>query len=108
VSAATEYLVQTGVTLLAVVVLAWLVLFAGRRFGVSHTKGPMELLGRLQLEPRRAVCLVKIGDKVLVLGTSEAGVNKLAELTESELPEAAVVAQRSFTEVLHQVMGRKS
>lgn len=105
-SPTAQYLVQSGVTLLGVVALALLIYLASRRLGVSPIRGPMQLLGRLQLEPRRAVCLVKIGEKVLVLGTSEAGVTKLAELAEGEVPKGASEAPRRFSDVLREVTGR--
>ena len=66
------------------------------------------MLGRLPLEPRRAVCLVRIGEKVLVLGTSEAGVTRLAELTASDLPEPRETPERSFSEVLKNALPRGS
>ncbi len=94
--------------MLGVVALAWAILYAGRRFGVPQMRGPMQLLGRLPLEPRRAICLVKIGDKLLVVGTSEAGVTKLAELDAAELPETTTERPKSFSVVLQQALGRPS
>ena len=106
-SPVAEYVVQTGVSLLGVVALAWIILYAGRRLGVPQLKGPMQLLGRLPLEHRRAICLVKVGERVLVIGTSEAGITKLAELNENELPDLTPVVRRGFADILQATLRRK-
>lgn len=82
----TSYLVETLLTLFGVLALAVLALYAARRVGVGRALGPMELLGRLPLEGRRAVYLLKIGDVVYVIGSSEAGLSKLGELQMNQLP----------------------
>ncbi len=74
-------LAQTVLTLLAVGVLALGVVFAGRRFGWGAPSGPLVLVGRLPLDARRCVYLVRVGETVLVLGASEAGLTKLGELS---------------------------
>lgn len=86
-----RYLVETVVTLLLVSGLAILVLFAARRTGVGRPLGPMKLAGRLVLDARRAIYLVRVGETYLVVGASEAGLTKLGELTSEavgELPAA--------------------
>jgi flagellar biogenesis protein FliO len=60
----TSYLVETLVTLAGVVALAVLVLYGGRRLGLGRMSGPLELLGKLPLDPRRAVYLVRVGKVV--------------------------------------------
>ena len=77
------YIVETLVTLVAVVALSVLVLVAGRRLGLGRASGPLELIGRLPLESRRAVYLVRVLDRVFVLGASEAGLEKIAELEDA-------------------------
>ncbi|MEN9579351.1 MAG: hypothetical protein RJA70_2360 [Pseudomonadota bacterium] len=106
-SPAAEYVIQTGITLLGVIALAWGLLFAGRRFGMPQLRGPMELLGRLPLDQRRAVCLVRVGEKVLILGSSEAGISKLGEMPQSELPPPEPGQGRAFKDVLKVTLGRK-
>lgn len=80
VSPATSYLVQTLVTLVGVCALAALVLYGARRAGLGRPNGPLELLGKLPLDGRRAVYLVRVTDTTYVLGASEAGLVKLGEL----------------------------
>ena len=84
-----RYIVQTLVTLAGVVALAVLVLYAARRLGVGRAGGPLALLGRLPLDGRRAVYLVKVGKKVFVLGASEQALSKLGEFDEGEIDVAA-------------------
>jgi flagellar protein FliO/FliZ len=98
VTPSAAYLVETLVTLLAVVVVAVLVLVGARRLGVGGAQGPIELVGRLPLDARRAVYLVKVGRQVLVLGASEAGLTRLGEVASHEIGE--IKAPRGFLEVL--------
>lgn len=81
------YLIETFVTLLAVVALAVLVLYGARKWGVGRPAGPLELVGRLPIDARRAVYLVRVGKLVYVLGASEAGLSKLGELGAEGLAE---------------------
>jgi len=99
------YLLETAVTLVAIVTLAVLVLAGARRFGVGRPAGPLRLIGRLPLDGRRAIYLVRVEKKVFVLGASEAGLHKLGELegdhADLEAPEPA-----AFREVLERTLGR--
>jgi len=99
-----RYALETVVTLLAIVGLAVGVLYLARRGGMGRPTGPLRLVGRLTLEPRRSVYLVRIGDLLYVIGASEAGLAKLGELPADSLPAAALdeeqVAPRAFAELL--------
>jgi flagellar biogenesis protein FliO len=77
-------LVQTVVTLLGVVALAVVLLYGARRAGIGRPTGPVHLVGRLPLDGRRAVYLVRVGRAVYVLGASEAGLTKLGEVSDTE------------------------
>jgi flagellar biogenesis protein FliO len=79
-SPVTSYLVETFLTLVGVVLLAVVVLYGARRLGVGKATGPLELLGRLPLEGRRAVYLVRVGRTAFVIGASERGLTRLGEL----------------------------
>jgi flagellar biogenesis protein FliO len=97
------YIIETLVTLLAVVALAVLVLVGARRIGVGRATGPLQLVGRLPLEGRRAVYLVRVLDRIFVLGASEAGLDKLGELDGSDVASVDE-AKLSFRQALSNVL----
>ena len=79
-------LLKLVISLGAVCLLAYLAI----RFGLKRLMpdasrgGKMEVLGRLPLEPRRTLLVVRVGKKHLVLASSEAGVHPVAELSADE------------------------
>ncbi|MBX3186493.1 MAG: flagellar biosynthetic protein FliO [Labilithrix sp.] len=100
------YLVETFVTLLAVCALAFVVLYGARKLGIGRPRGPIELVGQLPLDARRAIYLVQVGGQVLVVGASEAGFTKLGEVNAGDLPaglERAPLAS-PFADVLARVL----
>jgi flagellar protein FliO/FliZ len=99
-SPATAYFVQAMVTVLAIAALAVLVLYGGRRLGLGRASGPVELLGRLPLEARRAVYLVRVGKVVYVVGASEGGLTRLGELDAAAVPMEGSSGSRTFADVL--------
>ena len=101
----SRYVVETLVTLLAVVALCVLLLSALRRVGVGKTGGPLELLARLPLEGRRAVYLVRAGETVYVLAASESALAKLGEMPRGSLPSAPMVEPQTFSDVLKRAVG---
>jgi flagellar biogenesis protein FliO len=105
VSPLAQYVAQTGVTLLGVALVAWLLIYASKRVGLPRDDGVFKLRGRLALDGRRALYLVQVADRVLVLGASEAGVTKLAEFGGDVLPAASKETARSFSQVLARVVG---
>lgn len=98
-SSTASYFVETLVTLLAVLAVAVLGLLGARRLGVGAPQGPVELVGRLPLDPRRVIYLVRVGPQVLVVGASEAGLVKLSEMSGLDLPPPPP-PRRSFAERL--------
>jgi flagellar protein FliO/FliZ len=101
------YVAETIVALLAIVALAVLVLYGARRLGVGRPLGPLELLGRLPLEPRRTIYLVRVADRVLIIGASEAGLTRLGQLPHSAaLTADPVRSLPRFSEVLRAALGR--
>jgi flagellar protein FliO/FliZ len=87
-SPVASYVIQTVVTLVGVVALAFVLLYGARRAGIGRPSGPLSVVGRLPLDARRAVYLVRVGRAIYVLGASEGGIVKLGELPESELEAA--------------------
>lgn len=74
----------------ALVTLRW----GLRRFVAPRTaNGPVEVVSRTVVEPRRAILVVRVGARHLVVGSSEAGMNLLTELEAGELAVAETTAQ---------------
>jgi flagellar biogenesis protein FliO len=101
------YLVETFVTLAAVIVVAILVLLGAKRLGIGRPLGPMRLVGRMPLDARRAVYLVQVANQVLILGASEAGITKLGELHERDLgPSGDPEPRPRFSDLLASLRGK--
>lgn len=100
----SRYVVETVISLVAIVALSILLLSALRRAGVGKANGPLELVARLPLEGRRAVYLVRVGETVYVLGASENAMQKLGELPDGALVRVAREPQ-SFGDVLKRAIG---
>ena len=99
------YLLETFVTLLAVCGLAFVVLYGARRLGIGRPRGPIQLVGQLPLDARRAIYLVQVGNQVLVVGASEAGITKLGEVGAQDLPTTDPTTTAPFSDVLARVLG---
>jgi flagellar biogenesis protein FliO len=84
------YLVETAITLLGIAGLAVLLVVFGRRLGLGRTSGSLELVGKLALDPRRAVYLIRVNDLVYVLAASEAGIVQLGTFDAVQLPERTI------------------
>ncbi len=76
------------VSILAVLILKYAVPHLGlmKRFQKGNY---FNVLGRYQLEPRRALYLVEVGGRYLVLGVADHGVNLITEISEKEALEGA-------------------
>ena len=88
-SSLVTYVLQVSSTLLVFGAVAAALVRFGRRPG-RRREGPLEVLDRLHLEGRRVVYLVRAGERVLVVGGSEAGLTPLGELDASSLPSGAL------------------
>jgi flagellar biogenesis protein FliO len=105
VTPATEYMLNTSLTLAGIMVLAWLLVYASRRWERAAPRGPLELLGTLRLEGKRAVYLVRVGERVVALGAAEGGMIKVMELPASEAGSAAQPAE-GFAAVFRRLSAR--
>jgi len=110
----TWLVLQTLLILAAVCLLAYLLLRWGmRRFqgGPAGAGSALKVLDRLPLEPRRALYVVEVGNRILLLGTSEQQTTLLAELDEETAQllraewSAPAAGRKSFREVLSEKMG---
>jgi flagellar biogenesis protein FliO len=81
-----SYVLETLLTLLAVSVLAFVVLYGARRVGVGRPTPGLELMGRLPIDARRSVVVVRVARQLYVVGVSEGGLMKLGEMPASGFP----------------------
>jgi len=102
------YLAETFVTLLAVIAVAVLVLYGARKLGIGRVHGPMHVVGRLPLDPRRSVYLVRVANQVLVLGVSEAGITRLGEVDPDSIKYEPDAGPARFADVLARLTGKQA
>ena len=100
-------LLQTLLALAAVCILAWIVLRWTARRGLGLGAGKrVKVLERVPLDGRRALYLVEVGERVLLIGAGDTTAPAvLAELKADELPELPEQAG-SFAELLAKLRGK--
>lgn len=79
-------LLQSLLALGAVGLLSWLVLRWGARRGFGRHRGHIKVVERVPLDARRALYLIEIGQRKLLIGAGEGALALLAELESGELP----------------------
>jgi len=82
------YLLQTLLALGVVCAAAYLVLrFVVRRAIPGARRGPVRILTRVAVEPKRSLLLVEAAGRCFLVGSSEAGLSLIAELDPAKLAE---------------------
>jgi flagellar biogenesis protein FliO len=85
-----------GVLLLAFVTLKVLL---PRFFGMRASEGgPIRVLARFPLEPRRTLYLVEVASEVFLIATAEGGVSYLASVSADKVAEALADSHQRVTE----------
>jgi flagellar protein FliO/FliZ len=103
-----SYLVETLITLMAVCAIAFAVLYGARRLGIGRPTGGIELVGRLPLDARRSIVLVRVGAHVFIVGVGDGGFTRLGRLPVAEIPVGAPAESPAFTAVLARVLGHSA
>ena len=106
------YLLQSLGTVAVFGGVAWLATAGLRRLGVSPARGPLQVVARAPLDGRRAIYLVRVGKKrVLVVGAGDSGLSRLGSLSVDELELEAepgalegAAPRRSFAQALGRVL----
>ena len=102
-----SYLLETLVMLILVSVLAWALLASAKKFGVGRASGAIKLVGRLPLDARRSIVLVKVGSQVLVVGVGDGGFTKLGEMPASDVPVEVENEGSTFAEAIMRALKKK-
>ncbi len=104
-SSMTSYFLQTMLVLGVVCAFAFVALVSAKRIGIGRAYGPIELVGSLPLDARRAVYLLRVGEKVFLVGAAEGGFTKLGEIDDFALPPLKAAEPHSFASVLARLRG---
>ncbi|MBI2392962.1 MAG: flagellar biosynthetic protein FliO [Deltaproteobacteria bacterium] len=92
----------------------WIATVGFRRLAFERARGPLEILARQPLDGRRAIYLVRVGKRVLVVGASDGALTRLGSTTleavRGELAgpaeEAGPPPRRGFRDALARALGR--
>lgn len=81
--------VKTLLSLTAVLALMGGIVFVMKKFLLGGRASPshiveMRVLGTMMLQPKRAVSVIQVMNKVLILGVSEEGMQTLGELSDEQ------------------------
>ena len=68
--------------------------------------GVMDVIARMPLEPRRALYVVDVAGKTLLVGTSEMGLSVLSEL-DGEAVRAKVAERKTFADLVREAWQRR-
>ncbi len=81
-----------------------------RRLGGTRGRGPLEILARQPLDGRRAVYLVRVGKRVLIVGASDSALTRLGSTSLASIEKELSVeagppgAPKSFRETLSRAL----
>jgi flagellar biosynthetic protein FliO len=96
------------VSLGLVCLLAWGALRWLARRGVGQGSGPVKVLARCPLEPRRSVYLIEAAGRCFLVGVGDGPMALLAEVDRSAVASAPAAAPGGFAAVLARALGRSA
>lgn len=89
----------------------WVATWGLRRLQGERGRGPLEILARQPLDARRAIYLVRVGKRVLVVGATDGALTRLGstsyEAIRDELAPPPDPAKSSFGNVLTRALGKQ-
>ena len=107
------YVVESLATIAVFGGALWVATWGLRRLAGDRAQGPLEILSRQPLDARRAIYLVRVGKRVLIVGATDGALTRLGstslESLQAELAAANVEpseGRRSFRDSLTRVLGR--
>jgi len=80
-------MMKLAIAVIVIVALIYVSMIVMRKFtlgksGILGGKGSLEVLERSYFAPKKFVCLMRVGEKVLLLGVSESNVNLVADVSD--------------------------
>lgn len=107
--------VKTLLSLAAVITLMVAVVFVMKKYlygnqSVSSPVIDMRVIGTLMLQPKRTVSLVKVMNKILIVGVTEEGMRTLGEISDEEslrVVEENTASQASSTKWFAHLMSQR-
>jgi flagellar biogenesis protein FliO len=105
-----DLLVTSLVVLGVVCVVAYVVVrVVGRVLATGRTRGAalLDVVARIPLEPRRALYVVEVANKTLLVGTSEMGLAVLSELDGEVVRARAAARPATFAELVRAAWRRR-
>ncbi len=83
---------RIGFSLLLIVGFIYVVVFLMRKFtgsklGTAGKGKAIQVIEQTYLAPKKSICLIKLGERAVLVGITEANVNMLTEFNWDELPE---------------------
>jgi flagellar biogenesis protein FliO len=105
------YVVESLVTVAAFGGALYVALWGLRKMSAGAPKGPLEVIARTPLDGRRAIYLVRVGKRVLVVGATDGALTRLGSTSlaaiEREMPASSAGGGRGgFRETLSRALGR--
>ncbi len=105
--------VRLVLSLAAIIALIVLTLWGvrrlqGRRWTGKMNAKPIQVIDRVHLAPKRSLDVIAVGDRILLLGVTENGINLLTELTADEKNqlETTQTASGGFQPALEEARNR--
>jgi len=108
-------LTRIAITLCIVVAIIYLAVFMLRKLSGGRISGPgtgktIRVIEQTYLAPKKSVCLLKLGDRAVLVGITETNINLLTELEWETLPAEALerINRRptGFPGALNQAVGK--
>ena len=101
-------LMKIGAALAVVVICIYIGLFLlkkmmGRKYTGGGQGGHMEVLESMYVAPKKTVSLIRVGDRTVLIGVTEAGVNMLTEF--DEVSSATFITPAETSEAPKQFAG---
>ncbi len=79
----------------------WIALWGVRRMGVSTSGGALEVLARKPLDGRRAIYLVRVGKRVLIVGATDTALTRLGSTSVEALATENVDTEKAELKAEH-------